>query len=109
MDSAAGDSCYFVVTVVGQLGMFFFCVREQDGEKEKEAEGRFMHGWGEGHISVLFLPRCPATTLNASFVGSVANGLSLWSVAIKGSFSLSADGALACGLIPDPLYRRTRI
>lgn len=50
-----------------------------------------------------------STTLNASFVGFVANGLSLWSVAIKGSFFLSADGALACGLILDPLHRRTHI
>lgn len=45
---------------------------------------------------------CPATILNASFVDFVANGLSLESVALKGRFFFSADGALAFELMLDP-------
>lgn len=35
MDSAAGDSCYFVVTVVGQLGMFFFVLESKTERKKR--------------------------------------------------------------------------
>lgn len=45
MNSAAGDSCYFVMTVVGHgLIFFFFFVGGVLERKKTEAEGRFMHG-----------------------------------------------------------------
>lgn len=46
MNSAAGDSCYFVVTVFGWLSVFFFFAGgDVESERTKmEAEGRFMHG-----------------------------------------------------------------
>lgn len=75
MNSAAGDSCYFVMTVVGHGLIFFFFFLWEECWRGKRRRQRADSCMDEERV----ISPCSSfsTTLNASFVGFVANGLSL--------------------------------